>query len=121
MAEKALVPLSSLKSPNTSSILSLSRPQTKNTTHNVTNKKTKENGHSQKDLPNSHVNLIKLTRKLAEDAESGKLKGLGGFADFGEEGYMFGLEGSYLTDPTASVLPLKRLEWRIMDQIESED
>lgn len=65
--------------------------------------------------------LIELTEQLAEGAKDGSLKGLGGFADYGENGYMLGLEGSYLEDPTAAVLPMKRLEKRVMDQIEQEE
>lgn len=75
----------------------------------------------QEDLPLSRVNLIKLTRKLAEDAEKGTLKGLGGFAEY-EDGYIFGLEGSYLVDPSSAALPLLQLQARIMDGIrENED
>lgn len=66
------------------------------------------------------INLIKLTEKLARDAKSGTLKGLGGFAEY-DDGYMVGLEGSYLKNPESAVLPLKRLDRRIMDQIEDED
>lgn len=75
---------------------------------------------SQENLPLVQVNLIKLTEKLAEDAKSGKLKGLGGFADY-ENGYMVGLEGSYLVDIGAAAKPFLHLQRRIMNQIESEE
>jgi hypothetical protein len=64
--------------------------------------------------------LIEFTDRLAEEAKSGVLKGLGGFADYGET-YMVGLEGSYLESPEAAVLPLKILEKRVMDDIERVD
>jgi|GEM_PF-4896883 len=64
--------------------------------------------------------LIELTEKLASEAKSGVLKGLGGFADYGNS-YMLGLEGSYLEEPESAVLPIKRLERRVMDQIEQEE
>lgn len=64
--------------------------------------------------------LIEFTDRLAEEAKSGVLKGLGGFADYGET-YMVGLEGSYLESPEAAVLPLKILDKRIMDDIEQAD
>lgn len=65
-------------------------------------------------------NLIDLTEKLAEEAKRGTLKGLGGFAEY-VDGYIFGLEGSYLEKPESAVLPLERLKRRIMDQIEKEE
>jgi len=64
--------------------------------------------------------LIEFTDRLAKEAKSGVLKGLGGFADYGET-YMVGLEGSYLESPEAAVLPLKILDKRIMDDIERAD
>lgn len=64
------------------------------------------------------ANLIKLTEKLAEDARNGTLKGLGGFYEY-DDGYGFGLEGSYLQHPEAAILPLKRLERRIIDDVEA--
>jgi len=57
---------------------------------------------------------------LAKDAKDGRLKGLGGFAEYAN-GYIFGLEGSYLNNPGAAVLPLIRLQRRIMSQVDSED
>lgn len=74
----------------------------------------------QEELPVSRVNLIKLTRKLAEDAEKGTLKGVGGFAEY-EDGYIFGLEGSYLVDPSTAALPLLQLQKRVMDGISEQD
>lgn len=64
--------------------------------------------------------LIKLTERLAEEAKSGELLGLGGFAEY-KDGYRFGLEGSYWENPETAVLPLMRLHRRIMQQIESEE
>ena len=102
----------------------IARPRTKNIIRLVVNpKKTRRKTPflPQEDLPLSRVNLIKLTRKLAEDAEKGTLKGLGGFAEY-EDGYIFGLEGSYLVDPSSAALPLLQLQARIMDGIrENED
>ena len=66
------------------------------------------------------ANLIERTEQLARDAKSGKLKGLGGFADYGK-GYTFILEGSYSEYPASAVLPLRRLDRRIMDQVEDHD
>src|SRR5688500_12683334 len=68
----------------------------------------------------SREDLINFTAKLAEDARNGTLKGLGGFAEY-KDGYIFGLEGSYLRDPGAAVLPLIRLQRRIMSQVEDTD
>lgn len=64
--------------------------------------------------------LILLTEKLAADAKSGTLKGLGGFAEY-EKNYILGLEGSYMEDPESALAPVKILERRIMDQIISQD
>lgn len=64
--------------------------------------------------------LIEFTDRLAQEAKSGVLKGLGGFADYGET-YMVGLEGSYLESPEAAVLPLRILDKRIMDDIGQSD
>lgn len=68
----------------------------------------------------SRIALIKLTERLAEEAKSGELLGLGGFAEY-KDGYRFGLEGSYWDNPETAVLPLMRLHRRIMKQIESEE
>lgn len=64
--------------------------------------------------------LITLTEKLAEEARSGKLRGLGFLGEY-EDGYDFGLAGSYLNNPEAALLPIKRLERRIMDNIEEAE
>lgn len=80
----------------------------------VANNKKKESPHS------SCEDLIKLTEKLAEEARNGTLKGLGGFADY-EDGYKFGLEGSYYDNPESAALPLMRLERRIMRKIEEDE
>jgi hypothetical protein len=76
--------------------------------------------HKSKENPLLRTYLIELTERLAAGAKDGTLKGLGGFADYGDS-YMLGLEGSYLEDPTAAVLPMKLLEKRVMDQIEQEE
>lgn len=75
---------------------------------------------SQKHMPLSQADLIRCTEKLAEDAKNGTLKGIGGFAEY-EDGYIFGLEGSYLENPGAAVLPLIRLQRRVMSQVEAEE
>ena len=95
-----------------SPIIGLARPD--NIVQIVVNKKIEK-----KDQPPSR-DLIALTEKLADEARSGTLKGLAGLADYGD-GYDFWQEGSYLSNPGAAVLPLARLERRIMDQIEDED
>ncbi len=64
--------------------------------------------------------LIERAEQILKDARSGKLKGLGFMADYGT-GYIFGLEGSYLTDPESAIVPIKRLDRRIMDEVESKD
>ena len=103
-------------------ILDFSLPRTNNIIQIVVSKKTiKEEKPMKAETPSYRADLIRLTAKLAEDAKSGALKGLGGFADYDND-YMLGLEGSYLANPEAAVLPVKRLERRIMDQIiEHED
>ena len=111
------------KSPDLASRVIDFRPPPNNTIQVVATpkqKKTKKDN-PKKNLPYTRANLIKLTEKLAEDAKSGKLTGLGGFAIYEDGTYDFGLEGSCLVDPTSTALPLKRLEWRIMHQIEAED
>lgn len=98
-------------------------PRTENIIRLVVNpKKTKRKTPlvPQEELPLSRINLIKLTRKLAEDAEKGTLKGLGGFAEY-EDGYIFGLEGSYLVDPSSAALPLLQLQKRVMDGITEQE
>lgn len=89
---------------------SLKLRRTENPFRIVANHKPEEN-------PLLRSYLIELTERLAEGAKDGSLKGLGGFADYGDS-YMLGLEGSYLEEPTAAVLPMKLLEKRVMDQIE---
>lgn len=74
----------------------------------------------QNTVPTLCADLILRTEQLAEDAKSGKLKGLGGIAEY-EDGYIFGLEGSYLYHPENALVPLRRLDRRIMEQIEGED
>jgi len=73
--------------------------------------------------------LIKFTEKLAEEAKKGVLRGLGGFAEY-EEGYIpdaegpsyiIGLEGSYYENPENTIVPLKKLEWKIMLKIEEDE
>lgn len=64
--------------------------------------------------------LIERTEQLARDAKSGKLKGLGLFADYGKS-YICGLEGSYLENPESAIVPLKILDRRIMDQVSEKD
>lgn len=64
--------------------------------------------------------LIARTEQLARDAKSGKLKGLGGFADYGN-GYILGLEGSYLENAESAIIPLRKLDRRIMDQVAEDD
>lgn len=87
----------------------------------VSKKTVREERPKKEETAPYRADLIRLTEKLAEDAKSGILKGLGGFADYDND-YMLGLEGSYLANPEAAVLPVKRLERRIMDQIiEHED
>lgn len=96
-------------------------PRTNNIIDIVAAKKTIKDGKRKLPEVSSRVGLIELTEKLAEDARNGSLKGLGGFADYDTD-YMLGLEGSYLTNPESAILPVRRLERRIMDQIiEQED
>lgn len=103
-------------------ILQFPSPRTNNTFQLVVSKKIIKEEKPKVDTAPYRADLIRLTKKLAEDAESGALKGLGGFADYENDYYMLGLEGSYLANPEAAVLPVKRLERRIMDQIiEHED
>lgn len=92
------------------------RPHPENIIRLVVNIKKTVTGNSV-----SHDALIKLTRKLAKDAESGDLKGLGVFAEYEEDSYTLGLEGSYLTHPEKAVLPLMRLQRRVMNKVEEED
>jgi hypothetical protein len=66
------------------------------------------------------TDLIARTEQLLKDAKSGKLKGLGLFADYGS-GYICGLEGSYLENPETAIVPLKILDRRIMDQVSEQD
>jgi len=102
------------------SVIGIVRAFPKNTIEIVANPRNRKRDSIQKEIPISQVNLIKLTEKLAEEARNGKLKGIGGFAEY-EDGYDFGLEGSYLVNPESAVLPLMRLHRRIMGQIEEED
>lgn len=78
--------------------------------------KHKINGHNE----SSCLDLIAFTKKLAQDAENGTLKGLAGIADY-DDGYICGLEGSYYENPESAVLPLKRLDRRIMDKIVEDE
>lgn len=71
--------------------------------------------------PMAYVNLVKLTEDLASSAKNHTLHGLGGFAEYDGKVYTFGLEGTYLMYPESAVLPLMRLQRRIMDQIIKED
>jgi hypothetical protein len=64
--------------------------------------------------------LIERTEQLARDAKSGKLKGLGFFADYGS-GYNLGLEGSYLENPEEAIKPIRKLDRRVMDQVAEDD
>lgn len=107
-------PSSKIHPPSLDFINGLKIPRLENPFKIVVNSKPKEN-------PQLRSYLIELTERLAIGAKDGTLKGLGGFADYGEDGYILGLEGSYLEDASAAVLPLKRLEKRIMDQIEKDD
>lgn len=99
--------------------LAAEKPHTKNIIHIVAIS-NKNNDHlhprHKEDLPQSRVNLIKLTRRLAEEAEKGTLKGLGGFVEY-DEGFRLLLEGSYDADPSTSALPLLLLQKRITDDI----
>lgn len=96
-------------------ILVPGKPRTNNIIEIVVTKKTREE--KAKAAAMLHrADLIKLTERLAADARSGVLKGLGGFADYDDD-YMLGLEGSYLMNPESAILPVRRLERRIMDQI----
>lgn len=96
-------------------------PRTNNIIEIVVTRKTREEEKARAAALLHQADLIKLTEKLAADARSGALKGLGGFADYDDD-YMLGLEGSYLMNPESAILPVRRLERRIMDQIiEQED
>lgn len=96
-------------------VLNADKPRTNNIIEIVVTKKTREENAKAAALA-YRVELIRLTEKLAADARSGALKGLGGFADYDDD-YMLGLEGSYLMNPESAILPVRRLERRIMDQI----
>lgn len=103
-----------------SSIAELTQPRTSNIIKFVaTPKKSKKESHS-KDPSLSQANLIRLTERLAEDAKNGILKGIGGFAEY-VDGYTFGLEGSYLVRPDSAVLPLSRLQYSVMQQIQENE
>jgi hypothetical protein len=110
--QRLLIPTAITQLPIPENPPTLPRPN--NLLKIVVNPKTKdaENG--------TDSELIERTEQLLKDARSGKLKGLGFMADYGT-GYIFGLEGSYLADPEAAIIPLKRLDRRIMDQVEKKD
>lgn len=94
----------------------LAPPRTNNIIQIVVTKKTIKD-----DLPpKARAELIKLTEKIAEDAKSGALKGIGVIMDY-PDGYSLGLEGSYLINPEAAIPPLMRLEHRVMRQVESNE
>lgn len=94
-------------------ILGAAKPRPNNTIRIVVAKKITKEDLEHKE---SHENLVRYTEKLVEEAKSGTLKGLGGFALY-DDGYVFGLEGSYLIDPASAVLPIEQLKHRIMVQI----
>ncbi len=77
--------------------------------------------HETKDPLQLQQQLIELTERLAKEAKEGTLKGIGGFAEYADHTYMTGLEGCYLADPEAAVLPIEILKKRIMDQIEAHE
>lgn len=94
-------------------ILGTPKPRPENTIRIVvTQKITKED----LDEKEARANLIKLTEKLAEEAKSGVLKGLGGFASY-EHDYVFWLEGSCQLEPGSAVLPLEHLKYTVMQHI----
>lgn len=97
-----------------SEVPEVAKPRPNNTVHIVVAKKITKEDLEQR---TSHENLIQLTEKLAEEAKNGTLKGLGGFALY-DDGYVFGLEGSYLLDPSSAILPLERLKHQVMVQLE---
>ena len=106
--------------PNIDIAAASALPRINNITELVVTRRKKEEEKS-KAATRHRDALIELTEKLAEDAKNGSLKGLGGFADYDSD-YMLGLEGSYLMNPESAILPVRRLERRIMDQIiEQED
>lgn len=70
--------------------------------------------------PQLRKQLIELTERLATEAKNGALKGLGGFADYGDQ-YTVGLEGSYLEYPHAAVLPIILLEDRVIADVKKVD
>lgn len=125
MQENILIPaVSPTNEPNPTSpeILGLAKAITArpNNIISIVVDKTKNNGLSENNIPSSRLSLVRLTERIAADAKSGVLKGLGVFAEY-EDGYSLELEGSYLQNPEAAVLPIERLKRRIMDQIEHED
>lgn len=81
----------------------------------------KNNNIPLQDLSPSQATLIKLTRKLAEDAESGKLTSLALIGEYEDQIYTLGLEGSYLEHPESVIEPLMRLQWRIMNKVEVKE
>lgn len=90
------------------------RTQPKNLFSIVAKINNAENGH----IP--HSDLVSITEKLAEEAKNGTLKGLGWLAEY-DGTYTVGLSGSYDEHPGAAVLPVKRLERKIMDRIVSDE
>lgn len=92
----------------------LGNSRTKNPFKVVVTPKKREN-------PQLRRQLIELTDRLSIEAKNGALKGLGGFADYGDK-YMVGLEGSYLEYPDEAILPIKILENRVIaDVVFQED
>lgn len=97
------------------------QPRQNNIINLVVNNNQKKRGAASSKDPSLHrENLIKLTEKLARDAKSGRLRGLGIIAEF-EDGYTFDLEGSYVLDPGCAVLPLVRLKKQILGKIEESE
>lgn len=85
-------------------------PRPKNPFSVVANTKTTNSGNE------LDPHLIAQAEQIVKDAKSGKLKGLGFLADYGN-GYKVGLEGSYHDNPESAVLPLKMLDHNIMTEI----
>lgn len=98
-----------------SKTLILPLPRINNIVELVVTKKITKTGQSRQNRQ-IRPDLVLLTEKLAADAKSGELKGLGGFAEYDDD-YILGLEGSYLENPESALAPVKILERRVMDQI----